>query len=562
MIHRLLYWLAFLTPVSILAAPVIDPIGNASIPAGKTLIVPVTASSPNGRPLSFTATSSTNRITVEVQTNNPFWKMSVVQAAPANAPGAYQTPFRGGLVTVTNVGDMTFMLFPRWAPHTVDVIRALTDSGFYSSNTIFHRVVSAFVIQGGDPLTNGMGGPVFRYDDEFHPRALFSGNGQLALANSGKDTDGSQFFVTVGPQRFLDFGYTLFGQLVRGFDVLSYINNTPTNSASRPLADVIITRASRVPDPTDTVLVLSGTDVAGVSGSIKVVADDGLGGRATNTFTATTVADANNDPPFLYPGTVTNLIVPLNGRVTNTVSVLDLEGNTPSWSVGFSDTASSLAATNSTFNTSNGQLVVIPNKGYSGPISLYAAVAPNSSFATYDYQTYTFAAGDTAISARGTNFAADPLEPLANRILAWFTNGIPDSATGNFTASINWGDNTTNLATIATGSGGWKEVSGSHAYSYGGDYPVYVTIRSSLGASATVVSTIHVRPSLDFVRSGGDFVIRWPAWAADYRLQSAVGQAGAAWTDSTNLSRVVGYDTVATNRAQQGSVLFRLHSHG
>src|SRR6516165_3347982 len=113
------------------AAPVIDPIPSANIPAGKTLIVPVTASSPNGRPLTFTATSSTNRITVEVHTNNPFWKMSVVQAAPTTAPGAYPTPFRGGMVTVTNVGDMTFMLFRDLAPHTVDVIQGLTASQFY-----------------------------------------------------------------------------------------------------------------------------------------------------------------------------------------------------------------------------------------------------------------------------------------------------------------------------------------------------------------------------------------------------------------------------------------------
>ena len=127
--------------------------------------------------------------------------MSVVQAAPAIAPGAFQTPFRGGVVTVTNIGDMTFMLFRDIAPHTVDVIQGLTAGGLYTSNTIFHRVIAGFMNQGGDPLTNGMGGPVFRYDDEFNPQAIFSGNGQLALANSGKDTDGSQFFVTVRPHR-------------------------------------------------------------------------------------------------------------------------------------------------------------------------------------------------------------------------------------------------------------------------------------------------------------------------------------------------------------------------
>src|SRR5271170_976641 len=92
--------------LSAFAAPVINPIGNVNVPAGKSLILPVAAASPNGRPLTFTATSSTNRITVEVHTNNPFWKITVVQAASGLAPGAFQTPFRGGLETVTNIGDM------------------------------------------------------------------------------------------------------------------------------------------------------------------------------------------------------------------------------------------------------------------------------------------------------------------------------------------------------------------------------------------------------------------------------------------------------------------------
>src|SRR5208282_4810092 len=163
--------------------------------------------------------------------------------------------------------------------HTVDVIQGLTAGGLYTSNTIFHRVVANFVIQGGDPNTNGSGGPVFRYNDEFNPSAIFSGNGQLALANSGKNTDGSQFFVTQGAQRYLDFGYTLFGQLLRGFNVLTNIINTPADTNSRPLADVIITRASLVPDNFDTVLTVTGTNRAGVVGTISVIADDGAGGR-------------------------------------------------------------------------------------------------------------------------------------------------------------------------------------------------------------------------------------------------------------------------------------------
>ena len=154
-------WLLLATALPLVAAPVIDPIPAATIPAGKSLIVPITASSTNGRPLTFTITSSTNAIAVVPHTNNPFWKLSVVQAAAANAPGAFSTPFRGGTATVTNVGDLTFMLFPEYAPHTVSIFQGLSASGFYNSNTIFHRVIAGFMIQGGDPLTNGTGGLVF-----------------------------------------------------------------------------------------------------------------------------------------------------------------------------------------------------------------------------------------------------------------------------------------------------------------------------------------------------------------------------------------------------------------
>src|ERR1039457_3186753 len=483
---------------SIFGAPAIDPIPNASIPAGKSLIIPVTATSPNGLPLTFSATSSTNRITVQVHTNNPFWKMSVVQVASPAAPGAYQTPFRGGVVTVTNVGDMTFMLLRDIAPHTVDVIQGLTASGMYTSNTIFHRVIAGFMNQGGDPLTNGTGGPVFRYNDEFNPQAIFSGNGQLALANSGKDTDGSQFFITVAPYRSGDFGYTIFGQLLRGFDVLSSINNTAVDANSRPLADVIITKASLVPDNFDTALTLVGTNYAGVAGTIKVIADDGAGGRTTNSFTATTVADANIEAPFLKSNTLTNLVAPANKRLTNYRFAYVFTGVTNNWYVEYADANSSVSATNSFLNivTNQLQLVAVPNTNYIGSVSFVVYVSGSPSFETYDQQTYTFAFGDTLINATPTNFIAPALTPISNQLVATFTNGVPNSSTNNFSAFINWGDNSSNSGAITTNSLARKEVRGSHIYTNSGDYPVYITIQSTLGASATVVRTSTVPPSV------------------------------------------------------------------
>ncbi len=542
------------------AAPAIDPLGNVSIPAGKSLIIPVTAISPTGRPLTFTATSSTNRIIVQVHTNNLFWKMSVVQAAPANAPGAFPTPFRGSLETVTNVGDMTFMLFRDLAPHTVDVIQGLTAGGLYNSNTVFHRVIAGFMIQGGDPLTNGSGGPVFRYNDEWNPQAVFTGNGQLALANSGKDTDGSQFFVTVAPFRSGDFGYTIFGQLLRGFNVLSNINNTATDANSRPLADVIITRASLVPDTSDTVLTLIGTNLANVTGTIRVIADNGAGGRTTNSFTATTVTDANSEPSFLYPNTVTNLVAPANKSLTNIVFGYRFPEVTNNWYVQYADQNSSLSATNSfdSIITNQLQIVVEPNTNYIGPVSLIFYVSSSSSFASYDRQEYTFSFGDTPISAQAANFTAFALTSFTNQLLASFTNGVPNSDPTNFTAFINWGDNSTNNGLILTNANGGKNVYGSHTYTNAGDYPVYVTVQSHLGAATTVVATSSVPPTISLASAGTNHIIIWPAWATAYQLQSATNLNSASWNNVSNFSALNGYNSVVTNVATNGILVYRL----
>ena len=562
--------LASLLPAA--AAPVIDPIPNASVPAGRSIIIPVTATSTNGRPLTYTATSSTNRISVEVHTNNPFWRMTVVQVAPSNAPGAFATPFRGGVATVTNIGEMTFMLFKDIAPHTVDVISGLTFGGFYNSNTIFHRVIPGFVIQGGDPDTNGTGGPVFRYEDEVHPRALFAGNGQLALANSGRDTDGSQFFVTFGPQRGLDLGFTLFGQMLRGYNVASNIVNTPrntTNGTDRPFAEVIITRAAIVTNTTDTVLTLTGTNLANVSGTIKVVADDGAGGKTTNSFTATTVADSVNAPTVLYPlDTVTNRIGAVNARLTNTVPAFDFEGSTYYWYyLNYDDNA-----TNSIITVTNGQLkmVIVPNTGFVGEVGYQVVVSaspdwlfyyqlfPPDQWPAYDWQPYFFAFGDTKISAFASNFTATAGVAFTNQLLATFTNGVANSSPTNFTASINWGDNSITAGVIVTNVSGRKEIRGAHTYTNPGNFPVYISINSRLGADATVIATATVPPALKLTRAATNNTVTWPSWAGEYQLQTHTNLSTANWSVATNTPVLNGYDFVVTNSGATSNLFWRL----
>lgn len=564
---RLFLGAALLVPFSLVAAPVIDPLGNVSVPSGRSLSLPITANSPNNRPLTFSVTSSTNAILAELPAHNPYWKMSVVQAVSNGIPGSYLTPYRGGLVNVTNMGDMTFMLFRDRAPRTVDVFMGLTASGFYNSNTIFHRVVPGFVIQAGDPQTNGSGGPVFQYDDEFAAKALFTGNGQLGVANSGKDTDGSQFFVTLGTQRGLDFAYPMFGQLLRGFDVMTNISKAATNGASRPLNDVIITHASQVPDTSDTVLTLTANTAYGAVGTIAVVADDGAGGRVTNTFSATVVSNTVNDQPFINVASTTNLLAPVNSRITNFFTCTDVDGDMGYWFVRFSDTNSAAYGSNSVTYVLGSvlELVTVPNNNYAGPININVVVSSSSlwnSFPTlfpYDRQTNTFVFGDTPIGASPGFVSGLPMTPLTGVLLASFTNGIGSSPTNAFTASVNWGDNTVDAGTIATNIGGWKEVRGSHTYTNAGTYPVYVTVQSTIGAKATVVSTAAIAPAVSIAASGSNAILQWPAWAVDYQLQSATNPVSSAWTAATNLPVLSGYMSIATNTAAgNGNGFFRL----
>jgi cyclophilin family peptidyl-prolyl cis-trans isomerase len=565
------------------AAPVIAPIANVSVPAGKSLIIPITATVTNGRPLTFTITGSTNAMAIVMHTNDPFWKLNVAQACAANAPGAFQTPFRGGLATVTNVGDLTFMLFPEYAPNTVSIFQGLSDSGFYNANTIFHRVINNFIIQGGDPLTNGTGGLVFQYDDEFNPQAIFSGYGQLALANSGKNTDGSQFFVTEAPYRYGDFQYTIFGQLVRGFDVLTNIENTPVDANDRPLANEIITQVSMVPDTADTVVTLVATNVAGVTNTVTVVADDGAGGRATNTFIAISVTDTNsNNQPFFFGNIVTNVVAPVNTTVTNIINALELDSEPLYWVLFYANAAAQTNSLNGlttnsvlkslTYNVTNsgGQILFYlkPPANFTGQVAYQWVVSSSSSWEfdyengfslpPYYYLTYYFTFGDTPINAQASPTPPQLPGTFTNLLLATFTNGVAGSAITNFTASVQWGDDSITAAVIATNIARMKEVLGSHTYTNSGIYPIAITIQSGLGVTAVVSNAVTVVPSLSLEPMGPNMEVTWPAWAYGFGLQSSSNLAGAVWTGVTNYPALDGFQNVVTNTASPGNLFFRL----
>jgi peptidyl-prolyl cis-trans isomerase A (cyclophilin A) len=143
----------------------------------------------------------------------------------------------------TSQGTITIQLFPDHAPKTVRNFVELAEKGFYDG-TIFHRVISQFMLQGGDPTGTGTGGPGYEFDDEIHPDLSFDRKYQLAMANAGKrggrGTNGSQFFITVSQPYWLNGKHTIFGEVVSGQDVVDKISNLPTQPGDRPVTDVVL----------------------------------------------------------------------------------------------------------------------------------------------------------------------------------------------------------------------------------------------------------------------------------------------------------------------------------
>jgi cyclophilin family peptidyl-prolyl cis-trans isomerase len=165
----------------------------------------------------------------------------------------------------TSEGDVDVELYPERAPTTVENFVGLAtgtddwdadvapgtgawedpETGEKRTDPLydgveFHRVIDGFMIQGGDPTGTGRGGPGYQFDDEFHPDLRHDEAGVLSMANSGPDTNGSQFFVTLAPQPHLDDRHAVFGKVTDGMDVVEAIGDVPTDGNDGPREDVVL----------------------------------------------------------------------------------------------------------------------------------------------------------------------------------------------------------------------------------------------------------------------------------------------------------------------------------
>ena len=155
----------------------------------------------------------------------------------------------------TSEGNFTARLFDEEVPNTVANFTGLADgskewtdprtgsktNARYLDGTVFHRVIEGFMIQGGDPLGQGTGGPGYTFADEFSPKLRHDRAGLLSMANRGPNTNGGQFFITLAPTSWLDGKHSIFGEIVEGMDVVKKIGSTPTTKpGDRPLKPITI----------------------------------------------------------------------------------------------------------------------------------------------------------------------------------------------------------------------------------------------------------------------------------------------------------------------------------
>ena len=156
----------------------------------------------------------------------------------------------------TSEGTFMIRLFDKQAPNTVANFVGLAEgtrewkdpqtgqpkTGPFYDGVTFHRVIDGFMIQGGDRLGTGTGGPGYKFADEFHPALRHSKAGILSMANSGANTNGSQFFITLGPTPHLDNRHSVFGEVVEGMDIVTRIGSVPTGRQDRPVKPVVINK--------------------------------------------------------------------------------------------------------------------------------------------------------------------------------------------------------------------------------------------------------------------------------------------------------------------------------
>jgi cyclophilin family peptidyl-prolyl cis-trans isomerase len=170
--------------------------------------------------------------------------VSAAQTPQAKAVNATETGGQTVKVKIeTTMGDIVGELYAQEVPKTVENFVTLAKKGFYDG-IIFHRVIPNFMVQTGDPTGTGMGGPGYKFADEFSPKLKHDKPGILSMANSGPNTNGSQFFITQVATPWLDNRHSVFGHVVEGMDVVNKIAGAARNAQDKPVQPIAMKKVT------------------------------------------------------------------------------------------------------------------------------------------------------------------------------------------------------------------------------------------------------------------------------------------------------------------------------
>ena len=351
------------------ATPTLAPIPEVSLLSGSPLHIALNGTDPDGQPLTFSASSNNEVVTTFITQGN-----------------------RSLRFTVAGFGVMVYELFDQRVPRVTERISQLAESGFYNG-VIFHRVINNFVIQGGDPLGNGTGGSDLPdFDDQFHVDLQHNRTGLISMAKAGDDTNDSQFFVTEGETRHLDFNHSIFGLLVEGEEVRDAISNVAVGAGDKPVADVIIERAEVFVDNQNAVLMLKAPEGTTGTSMVTVTVTNQNGEQAERTFRVDIVPDTIDSPPFLAD--IPPIRTKIDTAVTVQVQAIDVEGNPARYLDEQTLSANGLAVpvvapANLEYSVDfeTGLLTVTPTSGLTG--EFFVTVATAVSTEAVDYQVVT-----------------------------------------------------------------------------------------------------------------------------------------------------------------------------
>ncbi|NOX56387.1 MAG: peptidylprolyl isomerase, partial [Planctomycetes bacterium] len=376
------------------AQPSFVPIPDGTLLAGSPVFLELDGYDPNGGPLTFTVTS-----------DNP----DLVEATVlADSPSLR--------ISVAGYGEMVIQLFDHLVPRVTQRVTQLAEAGFYDG-LLFHQVTNGVSILGGDPTGTGGGGSALGpFDDQFHPDLQFNRTGLVGMARGLDDTNDSQFFITEGAQRQIDFDRSLFGLLVEGEMVREAISNTATTVNGRPLFDIVMQQVTVFSDIENAVLMLKAPEGATGTANITVTVTDPEGNSFQQTFRADVVPDPINSDPFLadVPAIVTGVDTPVTVQLT----AVDVEGDAVTFldenalnAFGLYIPLVSDPNLDYSVDPNTGLLTITPKNGLTGTHSISVAVGVVPDSARLDYQVIPV----TIIEAGGSFTISSADHPAASQ---------------------------------------------------------------------------------------------------------------------------------------------------